>query len=367
MARETVGYRRLYDAMGCSLAEGDELRLQLSMSAITAEAYVGPKPRFGISLASGEEFIIPGAQATLMKSEHHDDPGKSSYPRRFFTEVCCSLEVETPDEVSAAFHQKDQKAQNAILAMADGRTKDLKNTADFVAGVIGLRIHRQFVVKLVCENLYALREDAPVIQFTGPWAEMLEGIALNNVGKQILTQLLEACAAADPALQAAAGSVFHWLLRAWTERDPISRFLALFVPLEMILEGFSRPAPPEWETLRKLAATHGGDQAPGLLDFIDKRKAFDRPSLNERFEAMARESGHQGWESDVAAFRKFNRLRNDLMHRGDPSVSFRITVGQDEVREMGDLIERYVSLKFFGDMQVYTSRFRASQQASPGA
>jgi hypothetical protein len=367
VARETVGYRRLYDAMGCSLAEGDELRLQLSMGAITAEVYVGPKPRFGISLASGEEFIIPGTQATLMKAEHHDDPAKSSYPRQFFTEICCSVEVEAPDEVSAAFHQKDPKAQEAILALAEAGTKELKATADLVAGVIGLKIHRQFVVKLICENLYALRQDAPALRFTGPWAEMLEGLTLNSVGRQILTQLLEGCAAAEPKLQAAAGSVLHWLLRAWTERDPISRFLALFVPLEMILEGFSRPVAPEWEALRQLAATHGGDQVQGLLDFIDKRKAFDRPSLNDRFEALARESGHQGWESDLAAFRKFNRLRNDLMHRGDPSVSFRITVGQDEVRQMDDLVERYVSLRFFGDMRVYTSRFRASQPPSSGA
>jgi hypothetical protein len=367
VAHETVGYRRLFDAAGCSLAQGDELRLRFPLgSPIQAEVYLGPKPRFGVTVTSGEEFIIPdGQSACICKIDHQGDASKSSYPRHFFTEICCSLEVETPEELSAAFRQQDPNANDPVLNLVAARAKELKNAADLVAGVIGLRFHRQFVIKVVCEDFYALRPDDYALQAYGPAAEVLEAISLNESGRKSLPQLLEACGAADPAEQAFAGSVLHWLLRAWTERDAITRFVALFVPLEMILDGSSRPPAPEWQTLRELVTAHGGEQCLDLLAFLDRRRSVDRPSLNDRFEILARASGHPRWETDVQAFRRFNHLRNDLLHRGEPAVRFHITVGENEAHEMGDLAERYVSRRLFGDMRVYQSRFRVPQPITP--
>lgn len=361
MTRERVGYRRLYDAIGCSLAEGSELRIEFPMrSPLSAQVYLGPKPSFGISIqTAGDGFIVPGEENVLVKVEHKSDASQSSYPRKFFTEVCCSLEVNVPEDVSAAFHQKDTKARDEVLRLAEEHEAALKNTADFVAGVVGLRFHRQFVIKVICENFYALREDGPVIQSYGPWAEVLQGLALNPQGAENLAAILKVCGQGEPGLQEFAGDVFGWLLRAWTERDSVSRFLSLFVPLEMILQGQGTGEPAaEWETIRELIKTHAPDLRQTLLAFLDRVQGLDRPSLNERFEAMARGSGHPGWEADVQAFRKFNALRNALLHRGDPRVKFHVTVGDDEAKEMGDLVERYVSLRFFQDMAVYPSKWR---------
>jgi hypothetical protein len=47
---ERIGFRRLYDSIGCSLPSGrGELRFEFSLDdELLAEVYMGPKPRFGI-------------------------------------------------------------------------------------------------------------------------------------------------------------------------------------------------------------------------------------------------------------------------------------------------------------------------------
>lgn len=367
MGRERVGYRRLYDAIGCSLADGTELRLQFPMrDGVSAEVYLGPKPQIGISLSTASDtFLVPGEQLTW-QMEHQADASQSSYPRHFFAEVCCLVEIDVSDELSAAFRRDEEQGKQQLLAEAEKREDDLRNAADFLAGVVGLKFHRQFVIKVVSENFYALRADAPVLNAVSPWVERLDALSLNAAGAQNLARMLTACGAADAAVQRLAGSVLHWLLRAWNERDSVGRFLWLFVPLERILDGYGRAEPSaEWEQLRRLAGAHAADARTVLLGFIDRMKRLDRPSLAERFEAMARESGQAGWESDVKAFRKFNGLRNALLHQGDPRVRLHVTIGEDETMEMSDLVERYVCWRFFGDSTVYPSRWRTAHRSVP--
>ena len=368
MTKETVGYRRLYDAAGCSLAEGTEFRQTFSVRApFTAEVYLGPKPRFGISIhKSGDGFIVPGESYSLLSAEHQSDASLSSYPRHFFTEICCTTEIDVPEDLASRFRQGESKANDEVLNLAQKREEEFHNVVEFLTGVIGLKFHRQFVIKQLCENFFALREvDGPVVQMFGPSAETLEALSLKPAGTETLTRMLEACGGSDVELQVFAGDVLRWLVRAWSERDPISRFVSLFVPFEMVLQGVGSKEPsPEWTRLRELVSRQSDEQQQAsLLNFLDRIRSSDRPGLNERFEIMARESGQASWGSDLQAFRKFNRLRNGLLHRGDPKVRFHVTVGKDEAAELSDLVERYVSLRLFGDMGVYESRWRPKRHS----
>ena len=72
-----------------------------------------------------------------------------------------------------------------------------------------------------------------------------------------------------------------------------------------------------------------------------------------------------GWEQDVTAFRKFNRIRNSLMHQGEPGVQLVVSVSDEEVRQLEDLTERYVSYKLFGDGVVYSTRWRSVRSSTP--
>jgi len=89
-----VGFRRLYDAIGCSLAAAPEARFTLELgSGFQAEAYIGPRPRFGISVYRSDKYMVPGQEsAEMLRCEFQPDASRSSYPRKFFTEVFCSKE-----------------------------------------------------------------------------------------------------------------------------------------------------------------------------------------------------------------------------------------------------------------------------------
>lgn len=363
MAKLTVGYRRLYDALGCSIETAEAFQLGLRMSdALHAEVYLGPSPRFGITLQSASDsFLVPGEAPVATRLEHQADSSKSTHPRRFFTEVACLLKVEATDELAIRFLNKESSAQEELLALAEKNGELLKDAIHLLAGTIGLKFHRQFVIRVLSENYLVLRpDDVPVLQMNGPAVEILQSVALNSRGIDALTGLLTACSQADHELQRRAGDVLRWLLRAWKEQDALARFLSLFVPLEMILEGVGSPGGyPELDKLRQLVEAHVvGDEQASLFRYLSNVEASRGPSLAQRFEALARERNSEGWQSDVQAFRHFNGLRNRLLHRGKDEVRLHISLGDNEAKELGDLVERYVSLCLFGEMRVYPTPWR---------
>ena len=82
------------------------------------------------------------------------------------------------------------------------------------------------------------------------------------------------------------------------------------------------------------------------------------PPLAERFANWAAKAALPGWKNDVAAFRRFYKMRNSLVHQGQAGVEFRVTVEPEDVRTLEDIAERYVSLALFGDANVYQSKQR---------
>src|SRR5207302_11418398 len=118
-------------------------------------------------------------------------------------------------------------------AVVEENRQRLSQVLDLAAGILGLRFHRQFVLELLNENPVALlgAEDFS-ISLVGPWVENLNDIALNSQRQQALAALLPAVGNADEADRARASVALGWLLRAWAERDPVSRSVARFIPLE---------------------------------------------------------------------------------------------------------------------------------------
>lgn len=374
MATERIGYRRLYDAMGCSLNSRSELDLNCAIGEIEVKVYIGPKPKLGIVLSSGQgKYIVPGEISPVFKVEYKKDPKDSSYPRNFFTEILCLKRVEIDDDLSVKFHAKDTDAQNELLSLAQKNSGEFKDASDLIAGVLGLRFHPQFVLEKICENFFAVRaEDDLPFQIAGPWMQILESLSLNPLGEDMLTKHIGWLSQADPSAQEFGSSVLTWLLRAWTEREALVKFLAFFIPIEMILGGYKGSIESEMEKkenikqIQNLILAHGGDNAKPLADFFQKITGNLRPSLLSRFEQMARDAKIDGWEADVIAFQRFNTVRNSLLHRGEDEIQLATTVNyqniQDETRQLEDLTERYVSWALFRDTHVYQSQWRTERK-----
>lgn len=365
MPEERIGYRRLYDSIGCSLANREELYIVVPMGDLNVEVYLGSKPKFGIAVSQNDKYIVPGGKSLLMTTEFKKDATESSHPRKFFTEIVCTKLVDVPQELSDAFHAKDQIAHNTLLSIAEQNAPLLKASTDFVAGTIGLRFHRQFVIGVLNENFIVVREKGDhVFNFAGPGLEILENIALNPNGIKILGQFLQATGQATSKAREFGASTLVWLLHAWAERDSILKFMALFIPIEIILAGYGGNKEQEKEKIEKatqirnLLTKNGGADSKHLLSFFNQLYAQQRSSLASRFNEMAKESQIEGWEADVEAFKRFNSIRNNLLHRGKRKIELTISVGKQETRQLEDIAERYVSWTLFRDGVVYQSRWR---------
>lgn len=370
MTSEQVGLRRLYDPRGCSLAGAEEIRVRFAVGqGMTVEAYLGPRPRFGITVQSGviSKYLVPGEPMNLTTIEFNQDASASSYPRHFFTEVACLLDVDIEAEQSRRFHSGEPGSEQPLLALVEQHREQLTGVLNLVAGVVGLRFHRQFVLEVITENPVALRgPDDYAHSIVGPPVEILEAITVTQDGQHLFADMLPAIGQAGGRTRDTAAAALSWLLRAWAEEDPVSKFIALFIPLEIILTNGNGLPPDIKEAavqMRRIVSEHSGEHRDNLLALFDRLADGLRPSLAQRFEQLARGHAQGGWEADVEAFRLFNRSRNRLLHRGDPAVRLMVQVPTEEqVHALEDLVERYISLEFFNDAAVYQSRWRPTRK-----
>ncbi len=327
---------------------------------------MGNKPKFGITVETGHEdyFIpVPGVQTTFGNYSYHLDATQSSYPRSFFTEIICSQVEEISDELFEAFCREDPAASQELVSRAETHADDYYTVMDFLCGVIGLRFHPQFIIKLLNENFIAFHEERRAYTYVIGPIQSLESVQLNQTGINTINQLFPELGKAEAKVVQKSSRILGWLMRAWAERDDVSKFNALFIPLEMILEGIQGEMPQDQrqqvERLQNLIDTYGGEdkEKEALKTLLDRLVNSQRPSLIDRFNIFAEQAKMPGWENDTKAFKKFNRIRNGLIHRGDPNVRTHVKVGEREIHALEDLTERYVNYFLFQDTGVYQSIF----------
>ena len=83
---------------------------------------------------------------------------------------------------------------------------------------------------------------------------MLESIESNTNTGPPLQNLLEGLTGTSEDSLLKGGAVLHWLLRAWRERDAVTKFMYLFVPLEAILQSSTELAADSKADLESLEA-----------------------------------------------------------------------------------------------------------------
>ncbi|MGD0571504.1 MAG: hypothetical protein ABSB11_00620 [Sedimentisphaerales bacterium] len=346
-----IGYRYLFDSKGCSLSNHEEVKINLIVSdKYDVQIYFGPKPQYGIqSVSNCSKYFIPGTKVPLGTYEFKADATQSSMHGPFFLEIVVSTKAN--DVVS------DGIIHDILLKQSEGRRDEFKNIIDLIAGIIGLRLHRQFILELISENVLAWEGEVSAFGYAGPALEILEQLPLSDYGIKHLENIgikLKDLPHEDVQRYSI---IFRWLLMAWPERNNLHNFIDLFIPLECILNMLSdskisienkRKAKSIRESIRK----HTGDNSKGLLRFFNKLFERLRPTLDETFVELAQTAKFPGWENDIELFKRFKRMRNDLFHRGY------LTVGGEDVQKISDLVERYVNYFFFKDNKVYQSRWR---------
>ena len=179
-----IGYRHLYDSKGCSLINREEMAVTISICGkYDANVYFGSKPRHGIQIVSGQsKYFVPGVPCSLGSVEFKRETDSSSQHGPFFLEIEVSIEAE------AVLSDNDAPA-NDLLRQAHRKRDEFRSVIHLIAGIIGLRFHRQFVLEPLNENALAWQGDTPVRAYGGPVVENLEPVCLNDKGIEYLETL----------------------------------------------------------------------------------------------------------------------------------------------------------------------------------
>lgn len=355
-----IGLRRLFEAPGCSLASRDEVAVNLTVSEyFDVRIYLGPKPEHGIQIVSGgSKYLIPGAPMSLMKVTITTDVTTTEHSGKFFLEIAVSRAAEPVSSGAGA-----DTIRAGLLKQAQDNESEFRNIIDLVAGIIGLRLHRQFVLEPLDENTFVWEGETRSRNFAGPHSVALDTLKLTDHGLAQLESYGHFLRNLTEEPRRKLGLVFHWLLRAWRERDPVYKFVAFFLPLEAVLSSI-KLAPDvtqkeQANLIRRLIREQRRPDGENLISLINKGLERLSPTLDDRFVALAQSAQLPGWQGDIEAFRMFKRYRNALVHKGDISVQHRLSVGTAEVRTLEDLVERYVNYYIFSDTDVYRSRWRS--------
>ena len=361
-----VGYRRLYEALGCPISSEEVIQHQFSFSEnFMGLLYFGPAPNFGVfSHSSSERFILPGQPNDIGKIKYRKDVNDSEFAGKSFFEVAVLSEFDVDSGQCESVVNGDIQTRDELLDLCEQNTRTFLNLHSIVAGAIGLKIHRQFVMNPLNENQVLLIDGKSFFRFHTKTFESLDPIRINKTGEAIIANLVTIFDKIPLDALEEAGEILSWLQRAWAETDPITKFIACFIPIECILAPIRIPMPDhEKEALKKIAT---------LIDKTDKSErdklqaVFTKyrqprfPSLEDRFEILANEVGFPTAKKDIEAFKRFNKIRNDLHHRGDASANIIIDLDSSTIHSLEDIAERYVNFAIFADRGIYKSSWRPS-------
>lgn len=358
MAKITIGKRRLYDALGVNIDVKNEIFHKVEFTNGKAVSiYLGPNPPLGILSVEGSQYYIPGRNNNLSSyNTKHETP--------CFLEISFYSPREIPSNQISLLKQEDKETADKLLKEVSDTDEHL---LDAISGALALLVHRQLVLKPLVENPFINGDFKDKSLVYGPAMEILESLSTNaNTAPQIL-KLLKTMANTSELDLNKGGTTLHWLLKAWKERDHVTKFMYLFIPLESVLPSTVSTMQESKAEIAAIEALIEGSDAPNktsLLQFIDRTKTKYGPTLNARFETFARGQSIPEWELDVKAFKKFNRMRNLLLHAGKNNVCS-LTNIKENTRSLEDLVERYVSLSLLGTANVYPSKWRPVRQTQP--
>lgn len=360
MATVKLGARRLYDALGIDTTKTGEIHHAVEFAiGDHVTIYLGPKPPLGVLSLEADQYGIPGRKSKVLHTN-------LEYDAPCFLEITVANQREISEEQFLLLQNKDKKSREGLLEEARNREKYCEQILDVLSGVLGLRVHRQLVLRPLVENAFLSGEFEPVSSFAGPAVEMLEGITTNSNTSINIENLLKGMKSTSEDMLRKGGAILHWLLKAWRERDSISRFMYLFIPLEAILKTAESGAIETNEELTALEALVAASEVSNkeqLLAFLERARTRLGPTLNSRFEEFARQAAIPGWEVDVQAFKKYNYMRNLLLHAGNRNVLNHINL-EENTRTLEDLVERYLSHALLGNAEVYASRWRPKREVT---
>lgn len=338
MANLKLGLRRLYKAVG--LTNSDSLSVNIARTTpdgLSLRVYIGGNPPFGPFSYALPNYGYVGADLRPELVNH----GVGTY---------VLLSVTWGKTVSAKTIEKarthDGATRAALFSEINSKEAEFQRILDALAGMLALRTARQLVMEPIDECPYFdWGVDEGATQYTTGGALVLAPIALDaaiETGSREVIRLIEGMSRAQLEVISVP---LHWLLKAWHEKDEVAKFVYMFIPLESVLpRPEQNPEIAAQMAALKLLVSTAPDESQQLLgSFMQIIEGKMSPSLVDRFVAVGNLHNVADRATDLVAFKKFYKMRNDLVHRGKRAINSRVNVEQ-ETRTLQQLAEKYIRI-----------------------
>jgi len=225
---------------------------------------------------------------------------------------------------------------------------------DNAAVLVALQIHPQLVNYVIDEGYFVDTRDGSYNIFGNVLGSFSVVEKVEIQPHEIRSRLFPhgTCLAYDDRLFNSPAS--FWMLRAWSREDRIDKFVSFFIPLEIVLQGTKSGAEPgnSIDKIFELLRTYGGNDARDLSEHLTRvTKNQMPPSLGSRFETLARKATFPCCEADIESFRRLNRIRNNLVHRGGGYEQAKAALRQEDIAELEALVVRYLRWSLLQDSE----------------
>lgn len=335
----TLGWRRLYECVGCDIEDNMEIRSTTPFDVSGAiTTYIGRSPKYGTTVPIIPNFPKVGVPVTVESVNHKG---------KVLLELTASHRRELSSQLERAFNSQDEQCIDKILAVVkDG--SPYKYVLDAFAGAIGIFLDRQVVLSQLAQGEFFEYEGMWRAVSTSDGAEIVAALHIASESTVPLTAAVNQFSKLPLDTIAKMGGECHWLLKAWAEQDPIARFVYSFIPLEAMLP---KTLPDDWvkNSSVKLRALACASENPAqLLQFLDAAEKKFGATLVDRFRAMAQLYEPEGWEADHELFKTLNRRRNTLLHQGRKLIDHATLNTQTKLLQ--DLAVKYIRKVYLSEV-----------------
>lgn len=370
MGKVKVGYRQLCLARGCSTVDDQEISHTLKVAGFDVKLYLGRKP--DLVIATQTKKVIPldptRPGPVPMGIINIQPVEKSDFAGGFFTDIFCSKEIEVDDALIGLLYNP-ATAANGKIKILDFVKKthgaEFEAVSNFIAGTLGLRIHFQFLYEVVNEIYWLFSEkdnNWSIDSVSSDVLHILDSTALNRDGINYIKSLQFRDDASIKEMRAEAIAL-HLLKRAWQEHQGVPKFINLFTALEVAIKSHISGTRSDVQQINKRLEKFFEENAADknekseLLKSLKSITSIYKP-LTTMFEELANEANYQTKDDDIEAFKKFNKVRNELLHGGRVgNIGTSVLENANKVIFL-DLVERYINWICFRDNQYYVKRGR---------
>jgi hypothetical protein len=306
-------------------------------------------------------FELPDKQGDFKGIETMVHPGSDKYPADLYFEVMVYKGIEVSDEIAASLVNEDLPTRDELLKQFSKYELEMKGAIHYGAGMLGLRVHPELVsipifevdqrYLFINDNTYAVQagfvvqvRDTVSVFYDkeGPIQHSTNQLQLNH--KRALSKSSEC---------------LSWLLRGWGAEDYVLRFISFFTALESILPGYPHFTNTSefYETRQKLFDLVGNSALKEIDHDLYLFREPPRVELAKRFKKLLEQNKFEEVEKDVADFKKYCKIRNELLHKGDPAIDSTPHVDNDILKEFEIFVLKHVRILLYGKMKDVTPNY----------